>query len=147
MISHEVNSNNHFNFYLRLANAFLMCSYFFLDLVPLDFPIIKREHFNRHYSCFAYYLAFNLADAPLLIFNAIIFECIAHPMTEIPFELHRFLMLLVVAVTLSFAAQIFGMFCGSMNNIKVRKITHKIMKHLTKKNLLCRSLSSSPCPS
>jgi ABC-2 type transporter len=100
-----------------------MSSYCF-RLVPLDFAIIKREHFNRHYSCFAYYLAFNLADAPLLIFNAILYECIVHPMTGIPFELNRFLVLLVVAVTLSFAAQIVGMFCGSMNDIKVRNFMH-----------------------
>lgn len=89
-------------------------------LVPLDFPTIKREHFNRHYSTFAYYLAFNLADAPLLIFNSVLYNVIAYPLSGNPFEWSRFLMLLLSMATLSFACQIVGMFCGSMNNLKVK---------------------------
>lgn len=97
----------------------MMQKLFLCFAVPLDFSIIKREHFNRHYSTMAYYLAFNLCDIPLVILNCLIYVAITIPMTGQPYETKRVLLMLATCITISFGAQVFGLFCGSMKNIKV----------------------------
>ena len=100
-----------------------MIKIFYLLSVPLDYSIIKREHFNRHYSSLAYYIAFNLADAPLLIICSIIYNIISYLLTGQPLEEKRILMLIAIGIVTCFAAQIFGIFCGSMFNVMVNLLT------------------------
>lgn len=87
--------------------------------VPLDVAIVKREHFNRHYSSMAYYLAFNIADSPLLIGNSLMSSLVAYAMAGMPFEPTRIVLVIVIGFMVSFLAQIFGIFCGSMSNVVV----------------------------
>lgn len=67
----------------------------------------------------AYYLAFNLADSPLLIICSLSSNILAYAMAGMPLEFHRVLLVAVIGVLTSFAAQIFGIFCGSMSNVVV----------------------------
>ncbi|KAL7026374.1 hypothetical protein ACKWTF_013895 [Chironomus riparius] len=107
---------------------FVMCSvyiqtytaYFSMMVrFPLDYAIVKREHFNRHYSSMAYYLAFNLADSPLLIVCSLSSNILAYAMAGMPLEFYRVSLVAVIGVLTSFSAQIFGIFCGSMSNVVI----------------------------
>lgn len=91
---------------------------FFLFTVPLNLPIIRREHFNRWYSTTAYYLALTISDIPLIISTNLIYIVITYFMTNQPLELYRFCAYYLVLVLLSVAAQGLGLIAGSLMNVK-----------------------------
>lgn len=104
---------------MRNFNYFNLLIFSRVFSVPLDYPIVKREHFNRHYSSFAYYLAFHISDAPLLIFCSVLYSMITYYATGQPLEETRVLLFVTLGCLTCFAAQIFGVFCGSMSNVLV----------------------------
>lgn len=67
----------------------------------------------------AYYLAFNLCDIPVVIMNCFTYVAIVLPMSGQPLEMKRILLTFAACIAVSFTAQVFGLFCGSMKNIKV----------------------------
>jgi hypothetical protein len=89
------------------------------SLVPIDLPIIKREHFNRSYSVGAHYIALNLADAPILIVSSLMFTFIAYTMANHPFEDFRILTVMAIGLAMSFTSQAYGIFAGSVVELKV----------------------------
>jgi ABC-type multidrug transport system ATPase subunit len=89
-------------------------------LVPLDLPIIQREHFNRWYSTAAHYIALNLADVPVLIICSITFTVVAYIMTNHPLEDFRLGTVLAIGLAMSFTSQAYGIFAGSIVELKVR---------------------------
>jgi ATP-binding cassette, subfamily G (WHITE), member 1 len=91
----------------------------FFSLVPIDLPIIKREHFNRSYSVGAHYIALNLADAPILIVSSLMFTFIAYTMANHPFEDFRILTVMAIGLAMSFTSQAYGIFAGSVVELKV----------------------------
>lgn len=91
----------------------------FLVAVPLDLPIIRREHFNRWYSTGAHYIALNLADVPILIICSLIFTTVAYIMTNHPLEEFRIAGVLAIGLAMSFTSQAYGIFAGSIVELKV----------------------------
>lgn len=88
--------------------------------VPIDLPIIRREHFNRWYSVSAHYIALNLADIPILIVCSILFTVIAYTMSNHPLEDFRILTVIAIGLAMSFTSQAYGIFAGSLFPLKVR---------------------------
>lgn len=93
-----------------------------LYIVPLDFPIIKRETFNRHYSTEAYYIAFTLIDIPITFLCSFLFVAITYLMTNQPKELFRFNMYFGICLMLCYAAQGMGIMISSLLHVRVRLI-------------------------
>jgi ABC-2 type transporter len=88
-------------------------------LVPIDIPIIKREHFNRWYSSGAYYLSLIVSDAPVIVACGVIYTMIIYIMTDQPLEMFRFTSFVLIGILTSFTAQAWGLFMGSMFDITV----------------------------
>lgn len=89
-------------------------------LVPLDLPIIQRENFNRWYSVLAHYVALNLADVPIIIICSVMFTVVAYIMTNHPLEEFRLGTILAIGLAMSFTSQAYGIFAGSIVELKVR---------------------------
>lgn len=94
--------------------------FFFVLVVPLDLPILRREYFNRWYSSLPYYLALSAADAPVLIVFSLIYNLISYFMTGQPCDQHRLMLVIGISIALCFTAQAFGLFAGSMFDLAVR---------------------------
>lgn len=102
---------------------FLMYTGFYSLIVRfnLDLSITQREHFNRWYSTFSYYIAMSLADAPLLTATTSIFVAILYILSDQPAEEFRFLSFLGVQLLMSFVSQGFAMMLGSIFTLMVRQ--------------------------
>ncbi|CRL06232.1 CLUMA_CG018947, isoform A [Clunio marinus] len=97
----------------------LYTSYFSLQTaIPLNFPILKRERFNRWYSASAYYFAFIIHDLPITFLCSMTYVSITYLMTDQPRELLRFLAFLSISLTLSYASQGLGFMCSALFNAK-----------------------------
>lgn len=92
---------------------------FIIFSVPLDFPLIKREYFNQNYSALTYHLALFLSDIPVTILCTCIYVSITYFLTNQPIETFRFFMVLSILICVSFAAQAYGIFLGSMFDLKI----------------------------
>ena len=90
--------------------------------VPLELPMVKREHFNRWYSAEAYYLALSLVDIPSSILNNIVFVSITYFMTNQPIELLRIALFFTISILVSFTSQGLGLLSGSLANIQLTLI-------------------------
>lgn len=86
-------------------------------------PIIRREHFNRWYSTGAHYIALNLADVPILVICTLIFTTVAYIMTSHPLECFRLATILAIGLAMSFTSQAYGIFAGSIVELKVESQT------------------------
>lgn len=84
--------------------------------VPLEFPILKREIFNRWYSLNSFFSAFILFDLPITLVSSFIFIPITYLLTDQPREFHRYAIFFLILLGLSFAAQGLGiMFSASLD--------------------------------
>lgn len=93
---------------------------YFEFTVPLEMPIVAREHFNRWYSKKAYYCALTFADLPLQFACVLVYVLITYLMTAQPLEVFRLCLFLIVAVMVTLIAQGFGMIVGAAFGVKVR---------------------------
>lgn len=87
--------------------------------VPIEMPIVAREHFNRWYSKRAYYFAVTFADLPLQFTCVFIFVLITYWMTGQPLEAYRLGLFLLIAVMVTLVSQGFGMIVGAACGVKV----------------------------
>lgn len=88
--------------------------------VPLEMPVVAREHFNRWYSKKAYYCALTVADLPLQFCCVLMYVMITYLMTAQPFEMFRLGLFFIMAVMVTLIAQGFGMIVGAAFGVKVR---------------------------
>lgn len=86
--------------------------------VPLELPVIKREHFNRWYSVRAYYISFTLADIPIQVLCTVIYILITYFMTSQPLEFFRFAGFFIVNLLVCFVAQGIGLLVASIFNVQ-----------------------------
>lgn len=90
-----------------------------LTTVPLELPIVTREHFNRWYSIKAYYFALTFADLPIQIICVTIFVAITYLMTAQPLEMFRILLFYVIICLVTLISQGWGMITGAVFGTKV----------------------------
>lgn len=95
---------------------------------PLDLPITKREHFNRWYSTGAYYLALFISDVPVIITCCTLYIFLINVLTDQSMDTFRFSNFVFIGTLTSFTAQSFGMFIGSMFDVKVIMRLSKLCK-------------------
>lgn len=88
-------------------------------LVPLELPIVTREHFNRWYSLKAYYVAMTLADAPIQTGCIAIYIVITYLMTSQPLEFFRLGLFFAICLMTAFVAQSLGLVVGALFSVKV----------------------------
>lgn len=87
--------------------------------VPIEMPIVAREHFNRWYSAKAYYFALTCTDFPMQFACVLIYVGITYLMTGQPLELFRFIYVLTMATLLALVSQSIGMIVGAAFGVKV----------------------------
>lgn len=92
---------------------------FFDIAVPLEMPIVAREHFNRWYSEKAYYFALTFTDFPLQFVCVLIFVLITYLMTGQPLELFRLAFVLIITFELTLISQGIGMIVGAVCGLTV----------------------------
>lgn len=78
---------------------------------------MKREIFNRHYSCASYFVALQVADIPVLLLSILIVALIPYLMTNQPLESFRIGCFLAASISSGFASQGLGLFSGSTPNL------------------------------
>lgn len=96
-----------------------MYVFYCLFAVPLELPIVTREHFNRWYSIKAYYFALTFADLPLQILCVFLFVAITYVATSQPLEPFRVGLFFLVAVMVTLVSQGWGMIVGAVCGVKV----------------------------
>lgn len=87
--------------------------------VPLELPIVTREHFNRWYSLRAYYIAMTLADAPIQTGCILMYISITYFMTGQPLEFFRIGLFFSICLMTALVAQSIGLLVGSIFSVKV----------------------------
>ncbi|XP_070503548.1 ATP-binding cassette sub-family G member 1-like [Chironomus tepperi] len=85
---------------------------------PLEFPIVKREHFNGWYSSNAYYSSLMIFDAPIVFTCVTICITIAYLMTGQLLEIHRYLILLGLCLLTSYVAQALAVLLTSVLKVE-----------------------------
>jgi hypothetical protein len=98
-----------------LKNLFFLMSY----SVPLEFPIIKREHFNGWYTATAYHSSLIISDAPIVFLSVTIFVTILYLTTGQLLEINRYLILLSFFLIFSYASQALAIMNTSLLNAQV----------------------------
>lgn len=88
--------------------------------VPLQLPIVAREHFNRWYSRRAYYCALTFTDFPLQFICVFVYIVITYLMTAQPLESFRLGFVLSITLMLSLISQAIGIIFGAAFGVRVR---------------------------
>lgn len=103
------------NFNLSYYNImFLVYSAFSATMItiPLELPILKREHFNRWYKLRSYYLAGKLADFLVQLISTFIYTIIVYYMSgQLP-ESRRFWLYMLMCFVASLVGQTAGLIIG-----------------------------------
>lgn len=94
--------------------------------VPLELPILVREHLNNWYTLKAYYLAKSTADLPFEVAYTTIYVSCVYFATNQPFECARFFMFLAAGMMNSFMSQSVGLTIGIAFKLEVRSLLHSI---------------------
>ncbi|XP_011872092.1 PREDICTED: ATP-binding cassette sub-family G member 1-like [Vollenhovia emeryi] len=94
---------------------FLVYSAFSATMVtiPLDLPILKREHFNRWYKLQSYYIAGKLVDFPVQFIATFIYTVIVYYMSDQLSESRRFGLYMLMCFIASLVGQTTGFIIGS----------------------------------
>lgn len=104
------------NFNLSYYNImFLVYSAFSstMIMIPLELPILKREHFNRWYKLRSYYLAGKLADFLVQLIATFVYTIIVYYMSgQLP-ESRRFGLYMLMCFIASLVGQTAGLIIGS----------------------------------
>ncbi|CAG0912254.1 unnamed protein product [Notodromas monacha] len=81
--------------------------------IPMELPVIVREHMNCWYSVKMYFLTQTLIDVPFQVFFTIIYQCITYFLTGQPPVFESFALVSLLAIVLSIAAQSVGVAVGA----------------------------------
>ncbi|KAG5320808.1 ABCG4 protein, partial [Pseudoatta argentina] len=80
--------------------------------IPLELPILKREHFNRWYKLRSYYLAGKVADFLIQFISTFIYTVIVYYMSgQLP-ESKRFGLYMLMCLVISLVGQTIGFIIG-----------------------------------
>lgn len=107
-------------YFLLSIFSLLIIKMFYLFAVPLELPIVSREHFNRWYSLRAYYLAITLADIPIQLICTVTYITITYILTSQPPELFRLVLFCNVVFLTALVGQSIGLTIGASLDIKVK---------------------------
>lgn len=116
---------------------------YFSFSVPLELPIITREHFNRWYSLRAYYIAMTVADIPIQALCTVTYIVITYYMTAQPPEPYRMGLFTLICLMVAWVAQGLGLLVASLFNVKVRSFFFIFQHSRFKSHLFCRMAPSS----
>ncbi|XP_035724544.1 ATP-binding cassette sub-family G member 1-like isoform X1 [Vespa mandarinia] len=104
------------NFNLLFFNLmFLMFSAFSSTLItlPLELPILMREHFNRWYKLRSFYLANKFADFPVQLTATCIYTLIVYFMSNQILETKRLILYVLMCFVVTLVAQAIGFIIGA----------------------------------
>ncbi|XP_047369704.1 ATP-binding cassette sub-family G member 1-like isoform X2 [Vespa velutina] len=104
------------NFNLLFFNLmFLMFSAFSSTLItlPLELPILMREHFNRWYKLRSFYLANKFADFPVQFTATCIYTLIVYFMSNQILETKRLILYVLMCFVVTLVAQAIGFIIGA----------------------------------
>lgn len=87
--------------------------------VPLEVPVLTREHFNRWYKLRSFYLANKLADFPIQITATIIYTLIVYYMSGQVNEVKRLALYIFICIAISLVAQKIGLIVGIAMKLQV----------------------------
>lgn len=90
--------------------------------VPLEFPILKRERFNRWYSTSAFFTSFVLFDLPIIFLCSLCFVSVTYVMTNQPLEFNRYLTFFCISLAMCYAGQGIGLMGSALLEVKVIEI-------------------------
>lgn len=109
---------------LFVVMCFLVYTSYYSIMVtfPINFPLIKRETFNRWYSPAKWFIGLIVCDFPITVLTNFLFIIPVYYMTSQPLELFRFNTLALILILTSFTSQAFGLIAGSFTGLKVRSI-------------------------
>ncbi|XP_025199854.1 ATP-binding cassette sub-family G member 1-like isoform X2 [Melanaphis sacchari] len=86
---------------------------------PLEYIVLKREHFNGWYTLFPYMISVLLIEIPLQISCCLVYIIPAYIITGQPLEIMRFSYFAVFLVATSLTSQSAGFLCGTTMPLKV----------------------------
>ncbi|XP_012227947.1 ATP-binding cassette sub-family G member 1-like isoform X1 [Linepithema humile] len=99
---------------LFFSIMFLMFTAFSATMItiPLELPIVMREHFNRWYKLRTYYLANKLADFPVQLTATFIYTFIVYFMSDQLPESERLGLYMLMCLLICLVAQTIGLIIG-----------------------------------
>ncbi|XP_050443221.1 ATP-binding cassette sub-family G member 1-like [Adelges cooleyi] len=86
---------------------------------PLEYKVLKREHFNGWYSLFPYMMSTLLVEIPFQMLCCLTYIVPSYIMTGQPMELMRFSYFIIFAVITSLTSQSTGFLYGATLPVKV----------------------------
>lgn len=86
---------------------------------PLEYKVLKREHFNGWYNLFPYMISTLLVEIPFQMLCCLVYIVPAYVLTSQPMELIRFSYFAIFLVVTSLTSQSTGFLCGATMPVKV----------------------------
>ncbi|CAH1738910.1 ATP-binding cassette sub-family G member 1-like isoform X1 [Aphis gossypii] len=86
---------------------------------PLEYMVLKREHFNGWYTLFPYMVSVLLVEIPLQLSCCLAYIIPAYMITDQPLEIIRFGYFAVFLVATSLTSQSAGFLCGATMPLKI----------------------------
>ncbi|KAL4097868.1 hypothetical protein QTP88_022571 [Uroleucon formosanum] len=86
---------------------------------PLEYMVLKREHFNGWYTLFPYFVSVLLVEIPLQMVCCLVYILPTYAITDQPLELVRFGYFTVFLAVTSLTSQSVGFLCSSTMPLKM----------------------------
>ncbi|XP_060851168.1 ATP-binding cassette sub-family G member 1-like [Rhopalosiphum padi] len=86
---------------------------------PLEYKVLKREHFNSWFTLFPYMVSILLVEIPFQILCCLVYIVPSYIMTNQPLEMMRFSYFTIFLVVTSLTSQSTGFLCGATMPVKV----------------------------
>ncbi|CAI6349680.1 unnamed protein product [Macrosiphum euphorbiae] len=103
------------------SNLFLVYTGLMAVIVsfPLEYMVLKREHFNGWYTLFSYFVSVLLVEIPLQTLCCLVYIVPAYAITGQPLEFVRFGYFAVFLTVTSLTSQSVGFLCGATMPLKL----------------------------
>ncbi|KAF7379979.1 hypothetical protein HZH68_016927 [Vespula germanica] len=102
-----------FHVLLRRNAIKLLRDKVYMRIVPLELPILMREHFNRWYKLRSFYLANKFADFPIQLTATCIYTLIVYFMSNQILETKRLILYVLMCFVVTLVAQAIGFIIGA----------------------------------